>query len=40
MLKSNIFAKNLIEQNEYLRCIANLSEVKNNIYKTNYPKKF
>lgn len=39
MLKSNISAKNLIEQNEYLRCIANLSEVKNNIYKTNYPKK-
>ena len=35
MLKSNISAKNLIEQNEYLRCIANLSEVKNNIYKTN-----
>ena len=32
-------AINLIENDEYLKCKANISEVKKNIFKTNYPKK-
>jgi|TARA_B110000858_G_scaffold104967_1_gene120063 O-methyltransferase len=32
-------AKNLIEKDEYLKCISSISEVKKNIFKTNYPKK-
>lgn len=32
-------ATNLLKENEYLKCIANISEVKKNVFSTNYPKK-
>ena len=32
-------ATNLLKENEYLKCIANISEVKKNVFSTNYPEK-
>ena len=32
------FAKELLKNDDYLKCISSISEVKN-VFKTNYPKK-
>ncbi len=32
-------AKQLLKNDEYLKCIANIAEVKKNVFSTNYPKK-
>lgn len=32
-------AKKLMKEDEYLKCIANIAEVKKNVFSTNYPKK-
>ena len=33
------FAKELLKNDDYLKCISSISEVKKNVFKTNYPKK-
>ena len=32
-------AKKLLNEDEYLRCIANIAEVRKNVFSTNYPQK-
>ena len=33
------FAKELLKNDEYLKCISSISEVKKNVFKTNYQRR-